>query len=138
MIKSLLLFFYTLFTLAICAANAQSYVHYVTDSCKDRPVKHRKFDSSRLISFGVINGRAIKLVKPDYPPTASSTSISGSVEIRVIIDKYGCVEQAAPLSGNPLLIPASLKAARASIFEPVYLGRNKIRVLGIIIYHYIL
>jgi Gram-negative bacterial TonB protein C-terminal len=93
----------------------------------------------KIISFGVLNGKAINLVRPEYPPTASSVNISGPVYIGVLIDTEGKITSAWAHRGHPLLIPASIKAARASTFEPItYGGRGKPTLLyGLIVYNYL-
>ena len=86
--------------------------------------------------MGVINGRALRLVTPSYPAAGFAVNVRGSVQIQIVIDETGCVVEAKSLSGHPLLIPGSLKAAEASIFEPVLLSGNPIRVFGVITYNY--
>lgn len=90
----------------------------------------------KTISFGVLNGKAINLVKPEYPPTASAVKVSGSVYIDVLIDVEGKVVSAKAGRGHPLLIPASIKAARASTFMPVTVEGNPMQAYGVIIYKY--
>jgi hypothetical protein len=58
-----------------------------------------------------------KLSPPIYPPLARQARISGEVKIEVRIGATGNVESALPLSGPPLLIPASLESAKKSLFE---------------------
>ncbi|MEP6849754.1 MAG: energy transducer TonB [Acidobacteriota bacterium] len=92
---------------------------------------------SKIVSVGVINGRALRLVKPEYPPSARAVNVHGKVQISVLIDEAGCIGEAKMTSGHPLLASASLRAAKASIFEPVLLSGNPVRVYGIIIYNYL-
>lgn len=95
-----------------------------------------KASKLKPISAGVLNGRAILLVKPVYPAAAKSVKVQGTVEISILIDESGCVTEAKYVSGHPLLTASSLKAARASSFEPVLLSGNPIRVQGVIVYNY--
>jgi len=88
------------------------------------------------VSLGVINGKAIDLVRPEFPPTAKAVSVSGSVFVDVLIDACGRVVAARSRRGHPLLVPASVKAALASTFEPVTIGGNPMQVTGIIVYQY--
>ena len=99
-------------------------------------VKTKKTSKTLTISAGVLNGRAVKLVKPDFPPAASAVNVKGSVQISVLIDERGCVAEAKAISGHPLLISSSLKAAKASIFEPTLISNNSVRVYGVIVYNY--
>jgi outer membrane biosynthesis protein TonB len=96
----------------------------------------QRINTSRLFSFGVLNARALKLVQPDYPKVARAVLVRGDVEISVVINENGCVIKADARRGHPLLTPASLRAARASVFEPVVIGRKRVKVLGTIVYKY--
>src|SRR6185436_5008901 len=54
------------------------------------------------ISGGVLNGKAISLPKPAYPPIARQAHASGTVVVQVTIDENGNVISAAAVSGHPL------------------------------------
>src|SRR5258706_9392276 len=60
-------------------------------------------------SGGVLEGSAIKRVKPVYPADAK---ITGTVVVEVTIDESGNVILARTLSGHPLLMGPALAAAR--------------------------
>src|SRR5688500_9831582 len=64
-----------------------------------------------MVSFGVLNGKAINLVKPEFPPAAHAINVRGVVVVSIIVDPTGCVAEAGALSGHPLLISASVRAA---------------------------
>ena len=55
------------------------------------------------ISGGVLNGKAISLPKPAYPPIARAAHASGTVVVQVLIDENGNVISARAVSGHPLL-----------------------------------
>jgi len=55
------------------------------------------------ISGGVLNGKAISLPKPNYPPIARQAHASGTVVVQVTIDENGSVISAHAVSGHPLL-----------------------------------
>ena len=93
--------------------------------------------SPRTISAGVINGKAINLVRPEYPKSAVAANVYGQVSIQVLIDENGSVISAKVNSGNPLLQSVSVKAALESKFEPITLSGEPVRVNGIIIYKFI-
>ena len=61
---------------------------------------------------GVEAGRALRLVKPQYPSIAVRAHATGEVEVRVIIDVDGEVIGASAISGHPLLQAAAVTAAR--------------------------
>ena len=58
-----------------------------------------------------------KLAAPIYPSIARMARVQGDVIIRLSIAKDGTVQTAAILSGPPLLTPAALESAKASIYE---------------------
>jgi len=89
------------------------------------------------ISGGVLNGRAIHLVQPPYPPIARSAHASGQVVVQVLIDENGNVVAAHATSGHPLLQAAATNAARASKFSPTKLSGQPVKVNGVIIYNFV-
>ncbi|MCA1625799.1 MAG: energy transducer TonB [Acidobacteria bacterium] len=92
---------------------------------------------SKQISGGVLNGKASKLVLPDYPPAARAVKASGAVNVQVTIDEQGNVVSASAVSGHPLLRAAAVEAARNSIFAPTMLQGVPVRVTGVIVYNFV-
>jgi TonB family protein len=90
----------------------------------------------KIINSGVINGKAISLIKPVYPTFATSEKPSGEVKVQVIIDEQGNVISAEATSGHPALREASVKAALASKFSPTKLEGQPVKVTGAIIYKF--
>jgi hypothetical protein len=88
--------------------------------------------NSEGVEAGVVNGRAINLVKPPY-----SRNASGTVEVQVEIDETGKVVSAKAVSGNNLLYNAAEFAAKSSKFSPTRLCDKAIRVTGIIVYNFL-
>jgi TonB family protein len=91
----------------------------------------------KIISGGVLNGRATVLPQPPYPPIARSQHASGSVVVQVLIDETGKVISASAVSGHPLLEPAAVAAARKALFSPTLLGGVPVKVSGIISYNFV-
>ncbi len=91
----------------------------------------------KLVNVGVINSRAIKLVKPEYPPAAKAIRAAGAVNVQVTIDENGDVISASAVSGHPLLRSAAVTAARASKFSPTMLSGRAVKVTGIVVYNFI-
>ncbi len=89
------------------------------------------------ISGGVLNGKAVHLVTPPYPPIARSAHASGAVQVQVLIDENGNVIAAHAVSGHPLLQAAAVAAARASKFTPTKLSGQPVKVNGVIIYNFV-
>ncbi len=90
----------------------------------------------KIVSKGVINGSAISLPKPAYPPTAKAVGASGAVSVQVTIDEAGNVISAVATSGHPLLKPVAAQAARGAKFRPTLLSGIAVKVSGIIVYNF--
>ena len=90
----------------------------------------------KIVSGGVVNGKAVNLVKPPYPPAARAVHASGQVQVQVTIDENGSVISASAVSGHPLLKQAAEQAARSSKFSPTLLSGQKVKVSGLIVYNF--
>jgi TonB family protein len=86
---------------------------------------------------GVVNGRALRLPKPEYPRAAREAGASGTVEVRVLIDENGKVISAKALKGHPDLRKASEDAALRAEFSPTKLSGQAVKVTGVIIYNFV-
>ena len=86
---------------------------------------------------GVLNGKAIVLPKPAYPPIARAAHASGTVVVQVLIDEEGNVVSAHAVSGHPLLQAASVAAAREAKFSPTTLAGQRVKVTGVIQYNFV-
>lgn len=93
-------------------------------------------EGSKTASKGVLNGVAISLPIPAYPPTALAVGAGGAVNVEVTIDEQGNVISATAISGHPLLRAPSVEAAKNAKFKPVLLYGQAIKVTGIIIYNF--
>jgi TonB family protein len=89
------------------------------------------------ISGGVLNGRAISLPLPPYPPIARAAKASGTVAVRVLIDEDGKVTEAQAVSGPALLRKAAEEAARNARFAPTQLSGQPVKVTGVITYNFV-
>jgi TonB family protein len=88
------------------------------------------------ISGGVLNGKAITLPAPPYPPIARAAKASGTVVVQVTLDEQGNVISARAVSGHPLLQAAAVAAARNAKFSPTRLSGEPVRVTGVITYNF--
>jgi hypothetical protein len=93
--------------------------------------------SKTIVSFGVLNGKAINLVTPKFPAAALAIGVRGHLIVQIVVDPRGCVSEAHAVSGHPLLISASVQAALESSFVPVTLSGNPIWMNGVITYNYV-
>lgn len=89
------------------------------------------------ISGGVLNGKAISLPKPAYPPIARAAHASGTVVVQVLIDENGTVVSAKAVSGHPLLQAVAVGAARQARFSPTKLSGQPVKVTGVIQYNFV-
>jgi protein TonB len=89
------------------------------------------------ISGGVLNGKAISLPKPNYPPIAKQAHASGTVVVQVTIDENGNVISAHAVSGHPLLQGVAVAAARGARFSPTKLSGQPVKVTGVITYNFV-
>ena len=89
------------------------------------------------ISGGVLNGKAISLPKPAYPPIAKAAHASGTVVVQVLIDENGSVVSARAISGHPLLQAVAVGAARQARFSPTKLSGQPVKVTGVIQYNFV-
>ena len=89
------------------------------------------------ISGGVLNGKAISLPKPAYPPIARAAHAAGTVIVQVLIDENGNVVSAHAVSGHPLLQAVAVGAARQARFSPTKLSGQPVKVTGVIQYNFV-
>ena len=104
------------------------------------PVRTATNDGSappKQVSGGVLNGKAISLPKPPYPPAARAVGVSGAVSVQVLINENGDVVSASAVSGHPLLRAAAVEAARGARFSPTKLMGDPVKVSGIITYNFV-
>lgn len=94
-------------------------------------------DLPNAYTGGVLNGKAVTLVKPEYPPAALAVRATGAVNVQVTIDEEGNVVSASAISGHPLLRYNAEKAARLSKFSPNISGGQPVKLVGVIVYNFV-
>lgn len=87
-------------------------------------------------SLGVVNGIAIVLPKPPYPPAAVAVNAQGKVDVQIAIDEHGNVVSARAVDGPSLLRQVSEQAALRAKFKPTYLSNVPVKATGVIIYNF--
>lgn len=90
------------------------------------------------ISGGVLQGKAMVKVQPQYPAIAKSARASGSVQVQVVISEEGKVIESLVLSGHPLLREAALQAAKQWKFTPTELTGVPVKVQGVLTFNFTL
>ncbi len=101
------------------------------------PPKATPKPAPKTVSGGVLNGKAVSLPKPAYPPAAKAVRAGGSVSVQVLIDEEGRVVSASAVSGHPLLQQAAVAAARGARFSPTLLSGQAVKVSGVITYNFV-
>lgn len=92
--------------------------------------------SSKPVSGGVLNGKAVYLPKPFYPPNARSARATGVVTVEVMLSEEGKVLSARAVDGNPFLRQAAVDAAKQARFTPTILSGKPVQVTGLITYNF--
>ncbi len=91
----------------------------------------------KMISGGVLNGKATSLPKPAYPPAARAVHAAGACSVQVVISETGSVISASAVSCHPLLKAAAEGAARGAHFSPTLLSGQPVKVSGVITYNFV-
>jgi TonB family protein len=89
------------------------------------------------VNVGIMNSRAVNLVKPAYPQSAKQMNASGQVTVQVSVDEDGNVTSARAVSGHPLLRSPAENAARQSRFNPVKIDDRAVKATGVLVYNFI-
>jgi TonB family protein len=110
------------------------FVRYVDPTGKSG--SDESFGGTRIVKGGVVNGKAINLVKPEYPMEARRNRATGSVQVSVTIDESGSVIFACAIAGPSVFYEATEMAAYASKFSPTRLNGNPVKVSGAIVYKF--
>lgn len=108
-----------------------------TNTNDDAPPAPPPGSTGKMISGGVLNGKATSLPKPAYPPMAKAAKASGTITVQVVVDENGRVVTARAISGHPLLRASAEGAARQAKFSPTLLSGKPVRVSGIITYNFV-
>ncbi len=101
------------------------------------PVLENMSGDKKTMSGGVLNGKALSLVKPVYPAKAREERAGGVVNVQVVIDEEGKVISAKAFTGHELLFEASEQAALGSKFSPTLLEGIPVKVTGVIVYNFV-
>jgi TonB family protein len=106
------------------------------DSKLEEPAHSTEPGKRAPISGGVLNGKAINLLVPDYPAEAKATGVEGVVVIQVLVDEQGNVTDARAISGPKILHEVSLNAARQTKFTPTLLSGEPVKVTGVLVFNF--
>ncbi|MDM7922213.1 MAG: energy transducer TonB [Pyrinomonadaceae bacterium] len=87
-------------------------------------------------TLGVVNGMAIHLPQPPYPPAAVALGLSGEVTVQITIDESGRVISSKAVNGNPIFRQHAERAAKSAKFSPTFLSNQAVKATGMIIYRF--
>jgi TonB family protein len=113
------------------------FVSFSIARAQDEPVAQPQ-TTPKVISGGVVNGKATSLPKPAFPAAAKAVRASGAVNVQVTIDENGDVISASAVSGHPLLRASAVQAAQQAKFAPTRLQGQPVKVTGVIVYNFVL
>jgi TonB family protein len=109
----------------------------------------------KIINGGLINGKAISLLKPPYPAEAREVKAEGAVGVDVVVDENGTVISAVaqpfdqtprknddgtpaePSEVHPALRQAAETAALGARFSPTLLSGEPVKIRGRIVYNFV-
>jgi TonB family protein len=103
----------------------------------ERADKLYAYITNKKMPLAVLNGKALNLPKPFYPPQARVAHVSGTVLVWVSIDETGNVISASAVTGQPILRAPSVEAAKLARFSPTLLEGRPVKVTGIITYNFV-
>jgi periplasmic protein TonB len=131
------LFSATLICIAFLAIQPQ--VNGQGNSARPKPTPQpTPSEPQRVVSGGVLNGKAISKPQPAYPPIAKVAKASGTVTVQVLVDEDGNVISAKAVSGHPLLRQAAVDAAYQAKLSPTIVSGQKVKVSGVLTYNFVL
>ncbi len=85
----------------------------------------------------VLNGRAIKLVKPQYPKSLITERKKGAVNVQILINEKGKVVSASAISGYTGFRQVAEEAVKKSRFKQFIRCGKPTEVIGTIVYNFI-
>ena len=77
-------------------------------------------------------------VTPVYPAQAKQDHVQGSVQLQVVIDKRGHVEDISVLAGPEPLIQSAVDAVKQWTYKPTLLNGEPVRVMTTVTVNYTL
>ncbi len=86
--------------------------------------------------IGILNGKAVQLVKPDYPAKAKNKNASGAVKVELLVEQNGSVRSAEMVSGDEVFREAAENAAKKSTFAPYKVNGNAVMFVGTLVYNF--
>ena len=86
-------------------------------------------DAVIRVGGNVQQANLLSRVTPVYPAQAKQDRIQGTVQLQVIIDKEGHVDNISVLAGPDALIPAAVDAVKQWTYRPTLLNGEAVKVM---------
>ena len=86
------------------------------------------FSQYKYVQISDHNIPAITIAEPEYPPIAIAAKITGTVQVRILVDKEGNVKRACAATGHPILKEAAVRAARKWRFSRNFGTRSRWKI----------
>jgi protein TonB len=80
------------------------------------------------VSSGVTQGLLVHQVKPEYPASAKSAHMVGTVMLAAVVGKDGKVKEVRVISGQPILAQAAERAVRQWQYKPYQLNGQPVEI----------
>ena len=107
-----------------------SWIISLNENGTDGTVLDENDDTDNYMVRMLSDSEATPLIKsrakPVFPAIAIAARVSGPVVTKVLVSKSGEVQLARPVSGPPMLIPASIDAAKKWSFMPLTVGARPV------------
>jgi TonB family protein len=103
----------------------------------ERADKLYAYITNKKISLTILNGKALSIPRPSYPPQARAAHASGTVLVWISIDETGKVISASAVAGHVLLRSVAVEAAKLARFTPTMVDGRPVRITGIITYNFV-
>jgi len=86
-------------------------------------------DQTIRVGGNVQQANLLSQVKPVYPVQAKEDRVQGTVQLQVVIDKEGHVQDISVLAGPEPLIPSAVDAVKQWTYRPTLLNGEPVKVV---------
>ena len=119
-----------LIRVSVCAVALGITCAALGQESKSEPAPTAKQEAPKRVrvSEGVMRTLLVKKVQPNYPEEARKKHIQGIVVMKAIISHEGDVQELTVVSGDPLLVPAALEAAKQWKCKPYLLQGQPVEI----------
>lgn len=98
------------------------------------PRERFEVPASVRVGQRVMRSLMLNHVTPNYPREGKRKSIEGTVLLTLALDEKGRASDIRVVSGDPLLVPIAVEAAKRLRFRPYYLNGEAVPVQGYVSY----